>query len=110
MSIYYGFDYYEKLILAALGENVDFPQKSAVPNASMLLRSDRDGVIQSIENTNEPDEDICEIQFDYGPGERVHKFHVGPHRIGHVITKGATLQAAVDKLQEALGKIRIQVE
>ncbi len=110
VSIYYGFDYYEKLILAALGENVDFPQKSAVPNASMLLRSDRDGVIQSIENTNEPDEDICEIQFDYGPGERVHKFHVGPHRIGHVITKGATLQAAVDKLQEALGKIRIQVE
>lgn len=109
VSIYYGFDYYEKLILAALGEDVDFPQESAVPNASMLLRSDRDGVIQSIENDNEPDEDICEIQFDYKPGDQVYKFHVGPHRIGHVITKGATLQEAVDKLQEALGKIRIQV-
>ena len=109
VSIYYGFDYYEKLILAALGEDVDFPQEYAVPNASMLLRSDRDGVIQSIENDNEPDEDICEIQFDYKPGDQVYKFHVGPHRIGHVITKGATLQEAVDKLQEALGKIRIQV-
>lgn len=35
VSIYYGYDYYEKLILAALGEPVDFPKEHAVPNASM---------------------------------------------------------------------------
>lgn len=110
VSIYYGYDYYEKLILAALGEDVEFPQEHAVPNASMLLRSDRDGVIRSIENRNEPDEDIYEIQFDYQVGDEVKKFHVGPHRIGHVVTKGETLQAAVDKLNEALGKIKITVE
>ena len=110
VSIYYGFDYYEKLIQAALGEDVKFPKEQAVPNASMLLRSDRDGVIRAIRNRNEPDEEICEIQFDYGPGDRVHKFHVGPHRIGHVITKGPTLEEAVEKLHEALGKIEIEVE
>lgn len=66
VSIYYGFDYYEKLVLAALGEDVAFPQEHAVPNASMLLRSNKDGVIRSIENKNEPDGDIYEIQFDYG--------------------------------------------
>ena len=45
-SIYYGFDYYEKLILAALGEDVVFPQvRRRSPNASMLLRSDSDGAI-----------------------------------------------------------------
>lgn len=110
VSIYYGFDYYEKLVLAALGEDVAFPQEHAVPNASMLLRSDKDGVIRSIENRNEPDNDIYEIQFDYGIGDRVKKFHVGPNRIGHVITKGETLDAAVEKLNEALDKITITVE
>lgn len=110
VSIYYGYDYYEKLILAALGEPVDFPQEQAVPNASMLLRSEKDGVITAIENRNEPDEDIYEIQFDYQVGDRVKKFHVGPNRIGHVITKGETLDAAVEKLHEALDKIHITVE
>ena len=76
----------------------------------MLLRSDKDGIIQSIENHNVPDEDIYEIQFDYKVGDPVKKFHVGPHRIGHVITKGETLEKAVDKLHEALGKIKITVE
>lgn len=109
VSIYYGFDYYEKLIRAALGEDLEFPQEKAVPNVSMLLRSDCDGVIQSITNRNEPDPDICEIQFDYQVGDAVKKFHVGPHRIGHVITKGETLEKAVEKLHEALGKIEIKV-
>lgn len=110
VSIYYGYDYYEKLILAALGEEVEFPQEKAVPNASMLLRSDRDGVIAAIENQNEEDPDIYEIQFDYQVGDAVKKFHVGPHRIGHVITKGETLDEAVDKLHKALDHITITVE
>ena len=110
VSIYYGFDYYEKLILAALGEDVDFPQEQAAPNASMLLCSDKDGVIASLVNENTQDNDIVEVQFDFQVGDPVKKFHVGPNRIGHVITKGDTLEAAVAKLNEALGKIHITVE
>ena len=110
VSIYYGYDYYEKLIRAALGGDLEFPQDHAMPNASMLLRSDRDGVIRSIVNHNVEDPDICEIQFDYKVGDAVKKFHVGPHRIGHVITKGETLEKAVEKLHEAMDKIEIVVE
>lgn len=110
VSIYYGYDYYEKLILAALGEDVTFPKEHAVPNASMLLRSEKDGVIRSMTDLNEPDEDIYEVQFDYQPGDAVKKFHVGPHRIGHVITKGKTLDQAVEKLNLALSRIQIEVE
>lgn len=110
VSIYYGYDYYEKLILAALGEDVDFPAEHAVPNASMLLRSEKDGVIKSMTDENDPDEDIYEVQFDYQVGDAVKKFHVGPHRIGHVITKGETLDEAVDKLNLALSRIKIEVE
>ena len=89
---------------------MEFPQTQAVPNASMLLRSDRDGVITSIENRNQPDDDIYEIQFDYKVGDPVKKFHVGPHRIGHVVTKGDTLEGAVDKLHEVLEHIKITVQ
>lgn len=110
VSIYYGYDYYEKILLTALGEEVDFTTKAAVPNASMLLMADRDGIIRSQSNNNPDDPDIVDVQFDYKPGDKVHKFKVGPHRIGHVITKGQTLDAAVDKLQDALKQIEICVE
>lgn len=110
-SIYYGFDYYEKILLAALGEkDLSFESDLAVPNASHLLMSGRDGVIKSITNENEPNPDIYEIQFDYGVGEKVSKFRIGPHRIGHVVTKGKTLEASVELLKEAMDKIHIEVE
>ena len=38
------------------------------------------------------------------------KFHVGPNRIGHVITKGRTLEEAVQTLETALSRIEIRVE
>mgnify|MGYP004443571123 CR=1 FL=1 len=110
VSIYYGFDYYEKIIQAALGMAPDFPQELAVPNASMLLMSDRDGVIESMENRNAADDRIVEVMFDYKPGDPVKKFHVGPHRIGHVITKGNTLEEATGVLNTALENIEICVK
>ena len=114
-AIYYDFDYYEKIILTALGEEVDFTPGPAakngrVPNASKLLTSDKDGVIVSQTNDNPPHPDICEVQFDYKPGDEVHKFRVGPHRIGHVITKGKSLNEAVELLNKALDNIHIVVE
>lgn len=116
VSIYYGFDYYEKIVRMAIGEKVDFDidvnstKQDGVPNASMLLMSDKDGVIKSQEDNNAPNPDIYEVQFDYEPGDEVHKFKVGPHRIGHVITKGKSLDDAVDLLHEALDNISIVVE
>lgn len=110
VSIYYGFDYYEKILRCALGEDITFECTCAVPNASMLLMSDKDGVIESQTNSNPENPDIFDIQFDYVPGDSVHKFHVGPHRIGHVITKGNTLDAAVETLHKALENIEIKVK
>ena len=110
-SIYYGFDYYEKILRVALGEKVDFTATEVLtPNASMLLSTDKAGTIVSQTNSNEPDPDIVDIHFDYNVGDPVRAFRVGPDRIGHVITKGDTLEAAVDKLHEALAKIEIVVE
>ena len=110
-SIYYGFDYYEKILRTALGEDPDFDISGPfTPNASHLLMSDQDGIIESQENHNAPDDNICEVQFDYKPGDEVHQFRVGPHRIGHIITKGPSLKAAQDLLFEAMDKVEIQVK
>ena len=109
VSIYYGFDYYEKIIQAALGETPEFPLEKAVPNASRLLMSDRDGIIRSIVNHNKDNENLYEVMFDYTVGDAVKKFHVGPHRIGHVITKGRTLKEAQEALDQAVANIEISV-
>ena len=116
VSIYYGYDYYEKILRVAIGEKVDFSSDvcamdsmDGIPNASMLLMADADGFIESQENLNEPDPNIYEVQFDRKIGEHVRKFKVGPHRIGHVITTGKTLADAEELLHKALANIHIKV-
>ncbi len=140
-SIYYGFDYYEKILRVALGEHVDFAcakdehgDPQLTPNASMLLQADKTGTIKrewyelpdGTSTTVEPgddsttdhtahvsetgDPDIVDIQFDYKPGDSARLFHVGPDRIGHVIAKGSTLEAAVDKMNQALDRVHIEIE
>lgn len=109
-SIYYDFDYYEKMILVALGEEVSFYSEKAIPNASKLLISNRSGVIKSICNSNIGNDNIVDIQFDYQVGDTVRKFQVGPDRVGHVITKGKTLNEAVEILDKVIEQIKIVVE
>ena len=110
VSIYYGYDYYRKIIEVALGKKPDFPTDLHVPNASKLLMSDRDGEIIALANRNpRNDPNLYEVVFDYTVGDQVKKFHVGPNRIGHVITKGRTLQEATAALDRALGHIEIEV-
>lgn len=110
VSIYYGYNYYQKIIEVALGNRPDFPTGYHVPNASKLLMSDKDGEIIAMANRNlKNDTNIYEIVFDYTVGDQVKKFHVGPNRIGHVITKGKTLAEATAALDRALAHIEIEV-
>lgn len=112
VSLYYGFDYYEKILRVALGEKVDFlpANEVRVPNASHLLMSDKDGVIVSIQNENMRNKNLVDVSFDYQVGEHVNKFKVGPDRIGHVIVTGETLEAVERTLKLAMEKIYIQVK
>lgn len=111
VSIYYGFDYYEKILSTALGEDPEFSYKKPyVPNASHLLMSEQDGIIQTQKDNNPPNENICEVHFDYQPGDQIRKFHVGPDRIGHIITKGETLEQAQDILFQAMKNVEITVK
>lgn len=109
-SIYFDFDYYEKMLQVAIGEKVSFESQSKTPNASMLLTSSKSGRIVTQEVEKIDDSNVVEIQFDYQKGDHVNIFKVGPDRMGHVITKGATLEDAVKLLNDVLKKIKIEVE
>ena len=103
-SIYFDFDYYEKMLQVAIGEKVSFESQSKTPNASMLLTSSKSGRIVTQEVEKIDDSNVVEIQFDYQKGDHVNIFKVGPDRMGHVITKGATLEDAVKLLNDVLKK------
>lgn len=110
-AIYYGIDYYEQILKAALGQKTDFKVRCQTPNASMLILSDKSGVVKSISNNCDlNDERIVQVQIDYDVGDEIREFKVGPDRVGHVITKGETLDEALKVLENAMDSIKIEVE
>ncbi|MEE1155088.1 MAG: ATP-grasp domain-containing protein [Acutalibacteraceae bacterium] len=110
VSIYYDFNYYEKLILSALGQSPSFESSKKVPNASRLITSEKTGEIKLISNNNISNSNIVEIQLDYQVGDKIKKFNVGPDRVGHIITKGDTLDEAVNTLEKAINNIILEIE
>jgi len=110
VSIYYGYDYYEKIINCSLGINEVFESNESNANASILLMSEEDGVIEKIINNNEFNENIIDISFDNEEGDTVRKFTVGPDRIGQIIVKGNTLYEAMNLLNKAKENIIIEIK
>lgn len=109
VSIYYGYDYYEKLINCSLGLKETFDSNEANANASLLLMAEKNGVIKKITNNNLADENIIDISFDNEEGESVRKFAVGPDRIGQIIVKGSTLKEAMELLNRVKENIVIDI-
>ena len=104
ISIYYGFDFYEKMIRSALGEEVDFETTAEQPCMAKLLMSPVSGVITDIdaEGLDRLREQGVTIEIDFPVGHKVFAMADGTDRIGHVIAK-------VDKeeeLDELIGKVR----
>lgn len=111
-SLYYGFNYYEKIIQAALGEEPDFTpvNEKRQPNAEMLFQSKKTGIIKSIDFGEQNDENIVSIKLDYEIGAHVNKFAKGPDRVGQVIAIGETVEKAKSALDNAMSKVIIEVE
>ena len=111
VSIYYGIDYYEAIVRLALGMDVEemFCTKTkGVANLSRTLISDRDGIVKTIHNENEPASDIVDLSFNIAPGDEVHHYTNGRDRLGQVILRGESLASCEKRLQEILSKINIE--
>lgn len=113
ISVYNGYDYYEKMIYAALAEDVDFARDEIASRAgaARLLISEHDGIVKEIRD-NMSDAlraNIYSIRFDVKPGDKVNKFTIGPNRIGHLVVSADRLQNAERFCDEAVKAIEIIV-
>jgi len=111
-GLYYGFNYYEKIIQASLGIEPDFTPKNDIrqPNAEMLFISDKSGYIKDIIPCSFTDTRIVDISFDYSKGDKVSKFQKGPDRLGQVITIGDTVDEAKKLIDNIMKETKIIVE
>ncbi len=112
-SLYYGFDYYEKILQLNMGEEVDFTPvlERPQPNVEMLFCSDQTGVVREIDTSGvTPDERIISLEFDVEPGDTVHRFRKGPDRFGMIVTVGDTVDEAKAVMERAMAQVKVTLE
>ena len=88
ISMYCGFDYYEKIIRNALGEPLDFiPQPKKQPCMAKLLMSPINGTITSVneEKLAAMQSRSVQVQLDYSVGHSAEQMRNGTNRIGHIV-------------------------
>lgn len=100
VSIYCGYDYYEKMILSALGEKADFTYENPTPAMAKLLFSTRQGVLEAIdpEPLAKLDAEGLSWHLDYGPGEIIPAVVNGTDRIGHLYMATSSEEELDEKL------------
>ena len=87
LSVYSGYSYYERIIRAALGEAVDFPEVRGVPCMAKLLFSEKGGILKHVnrEMLKLLEQRGMRWQLDYGEGDVLPAMRNGTDRIGHLI-------------------------
>lgn len=88
ISLYYGFDFYQKILLNALGQFSDLTSaRNPVPCESRLLMSPVHGTITSIDmqTLQNLQKDHIQICIDYPAGHCVEPMLNGTTRLGHVV-------------------------
>lgn len=112
IGTYYGFDYYEAMIDAALGQEPTFPAEPVCgASEGRLLLSDSEAIAQcaAIEDMLRPVKAQYEVSIeasvDYAAGERLPAFENGTSRIGQIVCSGPdshTVAMAIVSAQKEL--------
>ena len=96
ISMYYGFDFYEKILQNALGWPVQFDaEKQGVFCMAKLLMSPVNGVITQIQEKwlKKLREKGVIVALDFPVGHAVEAMENGTTRIGHVVTEADSVEA-----------------
>ena len=119
MSGFLGIDYYEAILKNALGQAVDQPQTEGKPSASMLLYSRESGLLRHIKYTvagHSYSNEDCNmgaegiVSLDYLPGESIHAFENGTHRIGQAVFTADTVEEIWDRIHGFEASMEVVVE
>ncbi len=95
ISMYYGFDFYKKILQNALGEALDFSsERRGVFCMAKLLMSPVDGTLTGVdqEGLDRLRKDGVEIALDYPVGHGVEAMQNGTTRIGHVVARAESVE------------------
>lgn len=109
ISVYGDFDYYQQMILNALGEAPRFSFVGQKACMAKLLFSDTAGVITAIDaaKINALCSDDIQISLDFAVGEKVEAVKDGTGRIGQVIMKTTDVKALDDVMSQVRSAIKI---
>ena len=73
VSTFFGFNHYENIINAALGQIIEFNYSKPSPNAARMLFSDKAGILTKLDYEDISHPDLIGISFDYWrKGARIH--------------------------------------
>lgn len=108
ISMYYGFDFYKKILESAMGEKPGFPEgKRKRPCMARLLMSPKDGVITCVNEEKLKalrDKGVL-LTLDFPVGHAVEKMENGTNRFGHLAAEVENIQEFEGILQEAYSAI-----
>lgn len=113
VSGYYGINYYEMVILAALGIPVnqvwDNHGEGEPVMSRMIYSEDLSGELESIYLDGPMEDYITELNFFVKPGSSVHKFENTTHCIGEFVVKGTDVQDCQRLADQTLSNIKINL-
>ena len=114
IGLYFGVDYYRMILMAALGEDVRpyFNARPAgvQPAAATMLTAEKTGVIRSIGMPSALPEYVRDLHLIVGAGDHVRHFADAGDRIGQLIVTGPDVPACMERIEEILAQLRIEVE
>lgn len=113
ISEYYGLDYYRMILMAALGEDASpyfAARPAARPAAARMITSDRTGVVTAAQVPAGLPDYVRECTLIVRPGDRVRAFENAGDRIGQLIVTGDSVPECLDRVEETLAAVRIEVE
>lgn len=118
ISSFLGIDYYEWILCNALGEPVGDIPGGTMPTASVLMHSDVSGYLEQIEYCFAGETYInvdsavtaegC-VHLDYVPGDLIHTFENGTHRIGQAVFHAEKLEKVLDMVDAFRKSIHVTV-
>ncbi len=110
VSNYLGIDYYEMILMTALGENplpIFEMRKEPCATLSRMIQSSKKGRVLELEISKSVDADI---RMFVSTGDEVRTFSNSNDAIGEIIVKGKSLECCEKKIKNALDGIKLKLD